>query len=462
MEKFFKFLNSDRYQYTESEIYLKNNMQNEIATFDVFLRTKRENDYAVVYGISDVLELIEILNETSYDDKKKYLSKIFDNSDFIEYIANMKFTGTIKGVRDGEIVFSNEPILTITAPLIQGKILETPILNILHFQTLAATVTSKIVLAAEGRGVLSFGTRRTAGFDAAMTMTKASYVAGCISHSNLAAEYLYDLKSTGTMTHGFIQTFGMGESAEYKAFDAFIKMYRNKNQALIMLIDTYDTLERGIISAVKAFKDNGIDDKYEGMYGIRIDSGNLEKLSKECRRILDKNRLYKAKIVLTSGLDDKKIENLIKNQAEVDVFGVGDAIALPEREISTVYKMSKINKNDVMKISDESDKTSLPGNKDLYRVYENNDFYDVIALEDEKLEDTGNIKKLTIDYISDGKKIAENYELLELKKAKKYYDSNLMLVRKVYGEKLKIKRVHLSEKLKELKNLLLKINKNKY
>ena len=124
--------------------------------------------------------------------------------------------------------------------------------------------------------------------------------------------------------------------------------------------------------------------------------------------------------------------------------------------------MSKINENDVMKISDESGKTSLPGNKDLYRVYGNNDFYDVIALEDEKLEDTGNIKKLTIDYISDGKKIAENYELLELKKAKKYYDSNLMLVRKVYGEKLKIKRVHLSEKLKELKNLLLKINKNKY
>ena len=457
MEKFFKFLNSDRYQYTESEIYLKNNMQNEIATFDVFLRTKKENDYAVVYGISDVLELIEILKETSYEDKKKYLSKIFDNSDFIEYIANMKFTGTIKGVRDGEIVFSNEPILTITAPLIQGKILETPILNILHFQTLAATVTSKIVLAAEGRGVLSFGTRRTAGFDAAMTMTKASYVAGCISHSNLAAEYLYDLKSTGTMTHGFIQTFGMGESAEYKAFDAFIKMYRNKNQALIMLIDTYDTLESGIISAVKAFKDNGIDDEYEGMYGIRIDSGNLEKLSKECRKILDKNRLYKAKIVLTSGLDDKKIANLIKNQAEVDVFGVGDAIALPEREISTVYKMSKINENDVMKISDESGKTSLPGNKELYRVYKNQDFYDVVALEEEKLENTENIQKITINYIENGKKIEKNYELLDLKKAKEYYDGNLIYLKKIYSEKLKTRRVKLSEKLENLKGKLLSI-----
>jgi putative nicotinate phosphoribosyltransferase len=460
MEKFFKFLNSDRYQYTESEIYLKNNMQNEIATFDVFLRTKKENDYAVVYGISDVLGLIEILNETSCEDKKKYLSKIFDNTDFIEYIANMKFTGTIKGVRDGEIVFSNEPILTITAPLIQGKILETPILNILHFQTLAATVTSKIVQAAKDKDVLFFGSRRTAGFEAVMSITKAAYLGGCVAHSNLMGEYLYDLKSTGTMTHGFIQTFGMGENAEYKAFDAFIKMYRNKNQVLIMLIDTYNTLESGIISAVRAFKDNGINDEYEGMYGIRIDSGDLEKLSKECRRILDKNGLYKAKIVLTSGFDEKKIRTLIKNNAKVDIFGVGDAIALPERAISTVYKMAKINENNVMKISDESGKTSLPGNKDLYRVYENNDFYDIIVLEDEKLEDTGNVKKLTIDYISEGKKIVENYELLDLKKAKEYYDSNLSFVKKVYGEKLKVERVKLSEKLEDLKNELLKVKKD--
>ena len=293
-----------------------------------------------------------------------------------------------------------------------------------------------------------------------MTMTKASYVAGCISHSNLAAEYFYDLKSTGTMTHGFIQTFGMGENAEYKAFDAFIKMYRNKNQALIMLIDTYNTLESGIISAVRAFKDNGINDEYEGMYGIRIDSGNLEKLSKECRRILDKNGLYKAKIVLTSGLDEKKIRTLIKNNAKVDIFGVGDAIALPKKEISTVYKMSRIEQTDVMKISDDKSKMSYPGDKEIYRTYKNKNFYDIIALEDEKLEDTGNVKKLTIDYISEGEKIVENYELLDLKKAKEYYDSNLSFVKKVYGEKLKVERVKLSEKLEDLKNELLKVKKD--
>ena len=273
-------------------------------------------------------------------------------------------------------------------------------------------------------------------------------------------EYLYDLKSVGTMTHGFIQSFGMEKDAEYKAFDMFIKTYRDKKQALVMLIDTYDTLNSGIDSAVKAFKANKINDGYEGSYGIRIDSGNLEDLSQKCRKILDKNGFYKAKIILTSGLDEEKIETLIKNKAKVDTFGVGDAIALPKKEISTVYKMAKINENAVMKISDESSKTSLPENKDLYRVYENNDFYDVVALEDEKLENTGNIKKLTIDYISEGEKLLENYELLDLKKAKEYYDSNLRFVKKVYGEKLKSGRVKLSEKLEDLKNELLKARKN--
>lgn len=462
MEKFFKFLNSDRYQYAESEVYLKNNMQNQIATFDVFLRTEKENDYAVVYGIADVLELIDILSDTSYEEKKKYLSKVLDNLDLIEYIANMKFNGSIKGVRDGETVFSNEPILTITAPLIQGKILETPILNILHYQTLAATVTSKIVQAAKDKDVLFFGSRRTAGFEAVMSITKAAYLAGCKSHSNLMGEYFYDLKSVGTMTHGFIQSFGMEEDAEYKAFDVFIKTYGDKKQALIMLIDTYDTLKSGINSAIKAFKDNKINDEYEGSYGIRIDSGNLEELSKKCRKILDKNGFYKAKIILTSGLDEKKIKKLIENDVKADIFGVGDAIALPKKEISTVYKMAKINENNVMKISDENKKMSLPGNKNLYRICKNNDFYDIIALENEKIEieKMENMRKLTIDYIVNGEKIYENYELLDLKKAKEYYDSNLVFVKKVYGEKLKLERVKLSGELENLKSELLKMKEN--
>ena len=432
MDRFFKFLNSDRYQYTESEIYLENSMQNQIAVFDVFLRTKNENDYAIVYGIYDVLELIEILNETSYEDRKKYLSELSDNENFIEYMSNMKFTGSIRGVRDGEIVFFNEPILTVTAPLIQGKIMETPILNVLNYQILTATVTSKIIQAAKGREVLFFGTRRVSGFEAAI--------------------------STGTMTHGFIQSFGMDKDSEYRAFNQFIKTYRNKKYPLIMLIDTYDTMESGIISAIRAFRDNGINDGYEGMYGIRVDSGNLGELSKKCRKILNEKGFYRAKIILTGGLDEKKIKELIENAAEVDIFGVGDAIALPEKEISTVYKMSKIGENNVMKISNEEQKTSLPGSKILYRVYENDDFSDVIMLEKERPEEK-NAEKLTIDYIKGGEKIEENCRLLTMEEAKRYYEGNLTYLKKIYSEKEKRNRVNLSENLKNLKENLMKRKK---
>ncbi len=458
MDRFFKFLNSDRYQYAESKIYLENNMYNQTAVFDVFLRTQNENDCAVVYGISDALELIEILHETSYEDRKKYLSELSDNEDFIEYMANMKFTGSIRGVREGEIIFSNEPILTITAPLIQGKILETPILNVLNYQILTATVTSKIVQAAGDRDVLFFGTRRVPGFEAAMSMTKACYMTGCASHSNIMGEYFYNLKSTGTMTHGFIQSFGMGEDSEYRAFDKFIKTYVHKKYPLVMLVDTYDTMKSGITAAIRAFKDNGINDEYEGIYGIRIDSGNLEELSKKCRKILNENGFFKAKIILTGGLDEKRIKELIKNGAEVDVFGVGDSIALPEKEISTVYKMSKIGEADVMKISDEEQKTSLPGSKVLYRIYENDDFTDVVMLEKE-IPEGKNVKKLTVDYIKNGEKIEGNFQLLGLEEAKKYYEGNLTYLKKIYSEKEKRNRINLSENLKYLKENFIKRKK---
>ena len=225
-----------------------------------------------------------------------------------------------------------------------------------------------------------------------------------------------------------------------------------------MLVDTYDTMKSGITAAIKAFRDNGINDGYEGMYGIRIDSGNLEELSKKCRKILNENGFFKAKIILTGGLDEKRIKELIENGAEVDIFGVGDAIALPEKEISTVYKMSKIGETDVMKISDEEEKTSLPGSKVLYRIYENDDFTDVVMLEKETPEGK-NVKKLTVDYIKNGEKIEENYRLLGLEEAKKYYEDNLLYLQKIYSEKEKRNRVNLSENLKNLKENLIKRKK---
>lgn len=475
-DKFYKFLNSDRYQYTEAEIYFENGLENQVATFDVFVRTEKKNDYVVVYGIREVLELIDILNGTDYKTKKGYLKKLLENEELIEYLANMKFTGSIKGLRDGEIVFSNEPILTITAPIIQTKILETPILNILNYQMQIASISSRVVRAAKGRGVVFFGTRRIQGFESSMSAVKATYVTGNVSHSNLMGEYYYNLKSIGTMTHSYIQSFGATRNSEYEAFEAFIKVHKEKKRSLIMLIDTYDTLKIGIKNAVKAFKNNGIDDNYGGIYGIRIDSGDLAETSKACRKILKENGFDKAHIILTSGLDDKKIEKLFENGAEVDSFGVGDIFAMPPKMLTTVYKMAKINDENVMKISGDREKMSYPGDKEIYRLEkvekekDKEEFEDLVILEEERelFEDTAieGIKKnrITVDFIEKGIKNEGNYKLLELEEAKKYYESNLkyldMLENKgeYFSEKKcaeKHEIVRFSEKLENVRNSIL-------
>lgn len=475
-DKFYKFLNSDRYQYTEAEIYFENGFENQVATFDVFVRTEKRNDYVVVYGIKEVLELIDILNETDYETKKEYLKKLLENEGLIEYLANMKFTGSIKGLRDGEIVFSNEPILTITAPIIQTKILETPILNILNYQMQIASISSRVVRVARGRGVVFFGTRRIQGFEAAMSAVKATYVTGNVAHSNLMGEYYYNLKSIGTMTHSYIQSFGATRDSEYEAFESFIKVHKEKKRSLIMLIDTYDTLKIGIKNVVKAFKNNGIDDNYGGIYGIRIDSGDLAETSKTCRKILKENGFEKAHIILTSGLDDKKIEKLFENGAEVDSFGVGDIFAMPPKMLTTVYKMSKINDENVMKISGDREKMSYPGDKEIYRLEkvekekDKKEFEDLVILEEERelfedMEIEG-VKKnrITVDFIEKGVKNEGNYKLLELEEAKKYYESNLKYLdmlenrgeyfsEKICGKKQEI--VRFSEKLEDVKNSIL-------
>ncbi len=406
-DKFYKFLNSDRYQYTEAEIYFENGFENQVATFDVFVRTEKKNDYVVVYGIKEVLELIDILNGTDYDTKKGYLKKLLENEGLIEYLANMKFTGSIKGLRDGEIVFSNEPILTITAPIIQTKILETPILNILNYQMQIASISSRVVRVARGRGVVFFGTRRIQGFEAAMSAVKATYVTGNVAHSNLMGEYYYNLKSIGTMTHSYIQSFGVTRNSEYKAFESFIKVHKEKKRSLIMLIDTYDTLKIGIKNAVKVFKNN---------------------------------------------------------------------VAMPPKMLTTVYKMSKINDENVMKISGDREKMSYPGDKEIYRLEkvekekDKEKFEDLVILEEERelfedMEIEG-VKKnrITVDFIEKGIKNEGNYKLLELEEAKKYYESNLKYLdmlenrgeyfsEKKCEEKREI--VRFSEKLENVKNNIL-------
>ena len=491
MDDFLRVMNSDRYQYTESNVFLKEKMEEKIATFDMFFRKVEGNAFAVVSGVSDVLELIDIMNNTDKEKKRKYLSKVIHEEDLVDYLVDMKFTGSIKGLRDGEIAYPNEPVLTVTAPLIQAKILETPILNILNHQMAVATKTSRVTRAAKGIPVSAFGSRRAHGFDSAVRGSKASYIAGCDSHSNLVTEYLYGIKSIGTMAHSYVQSFGVGEKAEYEAFDLFIKYNKAENHTLILLIDTYNTLEMGLKNAIKAFKENGIDDSYKGGYGIRLDSGDLAYLSKKCRQELDKAGLKNAKIALTNSLDEYLIRSLLDQGAEANLFGVGDSIAVSKDNpcFGGVYKIVEINGERLIKLSNDIVKISNPGNKDVYRLFEDGFAVADLIVLSEKDKDTKKIlegselvivdennrfnsykfkkgsytyEKVTLNFITDGKKTANFDKLMNVENSKKHYEDRLEHLLKGHKrlENPHNYMVDLSMDLYHLKSTLIKKIKN--
>ena len=490
---FARVINSDRYQYTESDIFLMEEMENKEAIFDMYFRKTEDGGFAVVSGIQEVIELIEILNKTPEEEKRKYFSEIIEEKHLVEYLVKMKFTGDLYAMRDGEIAYPNEPVLTIKAPLIEGKILETPILNLLNMQLAIASKSSRISRAAGDTPVSSFGSRRAHGFDSAVSGTKASIIGGCMSHSNLMTEYKYGVESAGTMSHSFVQAFGVGAEKEKLAFDTFIK-HRKKRKAnsLILLIDTYNTLKSGLKNAIESFKENKIDDSYEGSYGIRIDSGDLAYLSKKCRTELDKAGLTKAKIFLTNALNESLIKSLKEQGACVDLFGVGDAIAVSKSNpcFGGVYKIVEVDKNPVIKLSEDVVKISNPGFKEVYRVYDKNGFAyaDLITLvnndsdkeklisgDDFEIRDEnyefktsslkkGNYsyKKLTNQYIKNGIIQEKADELENVLASREYYLDSL---KKVSEERRRLENPHqykvdLSKDLIELKYSLIKEIKN--
>ena len=453
LTEFARVINSDRYQYTESDIFLMENMQNKIAVFDMFFRKTEDGGFAVVAGIQEVIHLIEVLNNTSEEEKRKYFSKILEEEHLIDFLSKMKFTGDLFAIQDGEIVYPNEPIITIKAPLIQAKILETPILNIINMNMAIATKASMITRVADPVKVLAFGSRRAHGFDSAVEGNKAAIIGGCYGHSNLMTEYKYGVPSNGTMSHSYIQAFGVGVEAEKEAFVTFIKHRRErKNNSLILLIDTYDAIHIGIENAIKAFKECGIDDNYQGNYGIRLDSGDLAYQSKKCRKRLDEEGLTKAKITLTNSLDEKLIRSLREQGACVDMYGVGDAIAVSKSYpcFGGVYKIVELDEEPLIKISGDVIKISNPGFKEVYRIYDNEGLAyadlitlvkndedkekllknDELTIRDEKYEFKSSILKkneythikLTKQYIKNGqidKVLFE--ELLDILKSQKHY-----------------------------------------
>ncbi len=361
---------SDKYQYTMGKSFYDSGMKDKHAVFNLFYRKAPENNnWAVVSGVDEVIEMVENLGNMDPDFFEKFLPGE-EYKEFRGYLSAMKFTGNIYAMREGEIVFPNQPIIIVEGPLIEAQVLETPMLCIMNHQMAVATKASR-VCRATNRPVSEFGSRRAHGPWAAVYGAKAAIIAGCASTSNILTGTTTGYGSTGTMAHSYVTSFGCSVAGEYDAFDTYIKTH--KGEPLIMLIDTYDTLRCGILNAIKAFRNNGIDNSYEGGYGVRLDSGDLAYLSAECRRLLDEHGLTNCKIFATNSLDEYLITDLERQGACIDCYGVGDAIATSKANpcFGNVYKLVEIDGQAVLKRSEDKIKLINPGFQITYRIMVN-------------------------------------------------------------------------------------------
>ena len=377
---------TDFYEFTMSNGFFTKGMQNTIAYFDVFFREIPDGGgYVIFAGLEQVIEYIKNLSFTNEDIKYLESKEIF-SSDFLEYLRNFKFTGSIWAVPEGTIVFPNEPLITVKAPLIEAQLLETTILCLINHQSLIATKSSRIVSAAKGRPVMEFGARRAHSIDAAVYGARAAVIGGCVGTSCVLTAKDWNTPASGTMAHSFIQAF----DSEYEAFKAYAETYPND---CTLLIDTYDTLNSGIINAIKVFDEVLVPKGYRPK-AVRIDSGDLSYLSKKLRTILDKAGYEDCKICGTNALDEYVITSILDEGAKIDLFGVGENLITAKSNpvFGGVYKLVAIEKNGIIipkiKISNNSIKITNPGFKKVYRFYDKDSkkaLADVIALNDEKI-----------------------------------------------------------------------------
>ncbi|MBI4447983.1 nicotinate phosphoribosyltransferase [Candidatus Woesearchaeota archaeon] len=375
---------TDLYQLTMAASYHGNNNQEE-ATFDMFIRKlPKDRNYLIAAGLEQVIEYLENLHFTEEDIQYLREQQLF-TEDFLQYLKKFKFEGEVYAVQEGTPIFDNEPIMRITAPKIQAQIVETFILNTINFQTMIASKASRIVQTANPQKVVDFGLRRAHGSDAGMKAARASYIAGCVATSNVKAGKQYSMPISGTMAHSYI----MDEETELEAFRNYAKTFKNQPKALTLLIDTYDTIQGAKNAAIIAKE---LEKEGKKISAVRLDSGDLTKLSIEVRKILDEQGLNYVKIFASNDLNEYKIKQLQEQGAKIDAYGVGTEMATSKDHpaLPGVYKLAETTKNGKkiprMKLSE--DKNTMPGRKQAYRLYSENGkmLNDIIALETEKIE----------------------------------------------------------------------------
>ena len=382
---------TDFYELTMCSSYFENG-RNESATFDLFIRKLPPNrSYFIFAGLEQVLFFLE--NMRFSEEHIGYLREKRLNEDFLEYLRGFKFGGEVWSVPEGTVVFPEEPLIRVTAPIIEAQLVETFLLNTVNLQTMIATKASRVVRAAKGRSVIEFGLRRTQGTDAGMKAARCSYMAGAEGTSNVLAGMRYGIPIFGTMAHSYVMFF----DSEVDSFRAFARTFPETST---FLIDTYEVLE-GADNAATVAKE--LEKHGYRLNAVRLDSGDLLTASQKVRRILDNKGLKYVKIFASGDLDEYVIDELVKGGAEIDAFGVGTRMStsLDRPYVDVVYKLSgKIEDGSfipAMKLSDG--KLTFPGKKQVFRQRDKNGkcVRDIIGLEDEHLEGERLLKKVMKD-----------------------------------------------------------------
>lgn len=403
-------LKTDLYQLTMMQAYFAAT-HNPCATFDYFARKIPFGSYLVVAGLQFVLSYIEKLNFDA--DDIQYLSgqNLFSR-DFLKYLKSFRFSGEIVGIPEGDIAFPNEPILRVRAPIMEAQLIESFVLNKMNFSTLIATKASRVVYAAGGKPIAEFGFRRAQG-EAHLEAARACFIGGCSATSNVYAGKELGIPVTGTMAHSYVTSF----ENETDAFRVYSETFPDNT---VLLIDTYDSLE-GARKAIEIAKN--MEARGHRLKAVRLDSGNLLELSKEVRNIFDKAGCSYVKIFASSDLNEWKIQELLQNGAPIDAFGVGTEMvtATPSPALGGVYKLVEIEDADgnsipKMKLSNEQEKATLPGKKTMWRLYDSNGMLkeDIIALEDEKIDYSGKLRKIHLSFVEKGEVVYKNPPLKEI------------------------------------------------
>ena len=469
---------TDLYELTMMQGYFKN-PTNQTVIFDMFYRTNPcGGSFAIAAGLEQMIEYIENLRFTEEDVEYLRSLNIFQE-DFLEYLSTFHFTGDIYAIPEGTVVFPREPLVKVKAPIMEAQLVETAILNIINHQSLIATKAARVCYAARGDGVMEFGLRRAQGPDAGIYGARAAVIAGCVGTSNVLTGQMFHVPVLGTHAHSWIMSF----PDEYTAFKTYAKMYPD---SCTLLVDTYDVLKSGVPNAIRVFEEMREEGIKLTKYGIRIDSGDLAYLSKEAYKMLAAAGFDDATIAASSDLDEYLIDSLKTQDAKINSWGVGTNLITSKDNpaFGGVYKLAAVKDADSnnfipkIKLSENTEKVTNPGNKTVYRIYSKTTGKikaDLICLADEVFDPeetmiifdpvdtwkktkvlggTYEIRELLIPVIQEGKRVYTSPDVVDIrdycqKEQNTLWDESRRLInpQKVY--------VDLSQKLYDLKKNLL-------